>query len=64
MDLRDIIEDYEAGRLSADEALELSGCVSLVAMYQLLDQQEAETINDNAEHSATEGQSFSAGGVA
>jgi hypothetical protein len=63
MDLQDIIEDYEARRLSANEALELSGCVSLVAMYQLLDQQETETIN-NLEHTGTKNQNVSAGGLA
>ncbi len=41
MNLRQIVEDYEAGRIDAAEALELSDCVSLVVMYQLLEAAEA-----------------------
>lgn len=43
MSLREIAAEYEAGRISAEEALELAGCVSLVAMYQLLDEESAHT---------------------
>lgn len=38
MTLREIVKDYEGGRIDAGDALELSGCVSLLAMYQLLDE--------------------------
>jgi hypothetical protein len=46
MERRLIIEDVEAERLSTDEALELSGCVTLVALYQLFDREDAQQTRD------------------
>ena len=39
MHLQQIVDDYEARLISADEALELADCVSLLALYQLLEQE-------------------------
>ena len=39
MYLQQIVDDYEAELISADEALELAECVTLLALYQLLEQE-------------------------
>lgn len=63
MDPRQIIEDYEAERLSADEALELSNCVSLVALYQLLEQDADNTADGAGTLVQTDEVDRSAGGL-